>query len=155
MKFRRTFLIGCFLILICIVWFALGCEGEQGITGAQGISGEDGQDGDDGQDGEDGEDGEDGDDGQDGDDGEDGEDGVPIILISGRINSGDYVGDFAVVYDDRIAINDVVQVYLNLDPDRNAWVFMPLFAVTSGSIGIYDPDYDYIGYLYIILVIKG
>ena len=144
--FRASFLIGCFLILICIVWFATGCEGEQGaqgITGAQGAKGEQGGTGEDGQDGQ---------------DGEDGESGIPpIIPITGMFVMGHYSesSDYASFYDTRIDEGDIVQLYLSSNPDVYAWLFYPDYQVTDYKMYIQGEDYWLVGKYYLILVIKG
>ncbi len=127
-----------FLLVITLLAFA--CEGKQGPIGLTGS---------------DGEQGEQGEQGPGGPQGPPGESGATIIYVYGTISWGDYSGDFIRIYSSYLAEEDVVQVYVSADPAVYAWRCVDEIQLTNGLVYVYDFWVDYLGYDYMVKIIKN
>ncbi len=127
-----------FLLVITLLAFA--CEGKQGTIGLTGS---------------DGEQGEQGEQGPQGPEGPPGESGATIIYEYGVISIGDYSNNYIWIYSAYLDEEDVVQVYLSPDQSVYAWLLVPAIELTYGLVYVYDPSYTFLGFEYMIKIIKN
>ncbi len=127
-----------FLLVITLLAFA--CEGKQGTIGLTGS---------------DGEQGEQGDQGPGGPQGPPGESGATIIFDYGVILVGDYSNNYIWLFSSYLAEEDVVQVYVTPDQSLYAWLCASEIELTNGLVYVYDPSYNFLGWEYMIKIIKN
>ncbi|MBA7620834.1 hypothetical protein ES703_28189 [subsurface metagenome] len=130
---RKPFIPALISLSIMLALSFIGCEGPEGSEGPVGPEGIQGMQG---------------------ETGPEGPSGSVITPISGVIGIGDYQGEHVRVDNDLIDEFNVHQVYLSPDPRDHTWLFWAFFAVTTGCVLIYDPDHDFIGWNYLILIIQ-
>ena len=115
------------ITLLVAALMLLSCEGKQGPVGPEGPAGPAGPAG---------------------------EDGATIIYEYGTVSIGDYNSGYIIIDSDFLEETDVVQIYFSPDPDVWTWAMWPLFEITDGTIYVYDPDVDLLGYDYMLKLIK-
>ncbi len=111
--------------LVLIALLTFACEGKQGPVGPQGEQGTDG------------------------------ESGATIIYESGVIVIADYESSYIVIYTAYIDETDVVQVYLSPDQAIYTWFCVSEIELTDGRVFILDPGFAYLGYDYMVKIIKS
>lgn len=119
------------LMLLAIAVFAcegpVGPPGDQGIQGDQGIPGEDGAPG---------------------------QDGAVIITVYGSISNSNYDGDWMEISSSYVGEEDVIQLYVSPDSELWAWRHVEGLQVTNSAVAFYDPGRDYLGYDFLLKIIK-
>ena len=87
--------------------------------------------------------------------GADGESGATIVYESGVIVIADYESSYIVIYTAYIDETDVVQVYLSPDQDVYSWLCISEIEITDGRVFIFDSGFEYLGYDYMVKIIKS
>ena len=114
-----------FLFIIALLAFA--CEGKQGPMGPEGEQGPAGPPG---------------------------ESGATIIYEYGTISVGDYDGSYIEIYSTDLNEYDVVQFYVTPDQSVYAWLFVSEIELTDGLVYVYDPSHYFLGWQYMVKIIK-
>ncbi len=127
-----------FLLVITLLAFA--CEGKQGPIGPAGADGEQGDQGEQG---------------PTGPQGPDGESGATIIYEYGVISIGNYNGSFLEIFSSYLAAEDVVQLYMSPDQSIYTWMCIAEIQIVDGRLSLYDPSVLYLGFDYMIKIIKN
>lgn len=127
-----------FLLVITLLAFA--CEGKQGPIGPAGPEGEQGQQGEQG---------------PEGPEGPPGESGATIIYEYGVISIGDYSDNYIWIFSTYLDEDDVVQVYVTPDQSIYAWLCVSEIELTNGLVYVYDPLYGFLGWEYMLKIIKN
>ncbi len=123
------------LIAIMVLAFSgLACQGDVGPIGPAGQDGAEGATGPPGQ---------------------PGEDGAVIISIYGSISNSDYENNFIYIESSYISDDDVVQLWMSSDAETWAYQFIEETYLTNGRVAVYDPYEEYLGWDYIVKIIKN
>ncbi len=131
---KRSIILALLLALV-----SLGCEGDTGPAGPAGETGADGPQGPTG---------------PTGPTGPPGEDGAVIIHVYGTISISDYQGNLINILSSYISDTDVVQLWMSSDPALWAYQFIEDVQLTNGRVYVYDPLQDYLGWEYVLMIIK-
>jgi hypothetical protein len=144
---KRHFWLILWLAYICLI--VPNCEGPQGpggpagTEGAQGVAGPPGGDGAPGPQG------------PAGPQGDQGPPGINFVTFQGTITSGHYDGDWIQLVNSQIAEGDFVNAYVS--PDQSVWAWQSIYdyQYTNLVIWIYDPDQYWLGYDYLVCLMKN
>jgi hypothetical protein len=117
-----------FLLLLVSVFILFSCEGKEGPMGPAGPQGEPGPEG---------------------------PPGATIIYEYGVVLNSDYSQDYIWLYSSYLEEEDVVQVYFSPNSNTYAWALEDQIELTNGLVYVYDSFQTYLGWEYMIKIIKS
>ena len=124
-------------LFVLLAFLLFACEGKQGPVGPIGPQGDQGDQGDPGL------------------QGPPGESGATIIYLTGVVSNGNYNASFIEIISTYIETEDIVQVYMTPDQSLYAWLLIYDIQIMEGAVGIYDPSHVYLGFDYMVKIIKS